>query len=135
MIYGGNGFWALEVKNTATVRPQDLRGLKSFRHDYPECEAALLYRGTERLRIDGIWCLPGEEFLRQLRPSAGLFDQLPWRDHGRRVVGGSEVRPAQAISTRRRVSMPRRKASAGKYSSTAWMPRWSSGLTVKGEKP
>ena len=37
----------------------------------------LLYRGTERLRIDGIWCLPGEEFLRQLRPSRGLFDQLP----------------------------------------------------------
>ena len=77
ILYGGDGFWALEVKNTTRIRPQDLRGLRSFRDDYPECTAALLYRGTERLRIDGIWCLPGEEFLRQLRPSRGLFDQLP----------------------------------------------------------
>jgi predicted AAA+ superfamily ATPase len=77
VLYGGDGFWALEVKNSARVRPQDLRGLRSFRRDYPECAAALLYRGTERLRIDDIWCLPGEEFLRQLRPSQGLFDQLP----------------------------------------------------------
>ncbi|MCP4654262.1 MAG: hypothetical protein GY856_02465 [bacterium] len=36
----------------------------TFREDYPECEALLVYRGAQRLRIDGIWCLPGEEFLR-----------------------------------------------------------------------
>ena len=77
VVYGGDGFWALEVKNTARVRPQDLRGLRSFRDDYPECTAALLYRGTERLLVDGIWCLPGEEFLRQLRPARGLLDQVP----------------------------------------------------------
>ena len=85
IVYGGDGFWALEVKNTARIRPRDLRGLKSFRDDYPECETALLYRGTERLQIDGILCLPGEEFLRQLRPSRGLFD----RRGGRRPGGGS----------------------------------------------
>jgi hypothetical protein len=28
----------------------------------------LLYRGTERLRIGEVWCLPVEEFLRDLRP-------------------------------------------------------------------
>ncbi len=76
IVYGGDGFWALEVKNTARVRPRDLRGLKSCRDDYPECTAALLDRGTERRRIDGIWCLPGEAFLRQLRPSRGLLDEL-----------------------------------------------------------
>ncbi len=80
ILYGGDGFWALEVKNTTKVRPKDLRALRSFRDDYPECEAALLYRGTKRLRIDGIWCLPGEEFLRRLRPYKGLFDQLPDTD-------------------------------------------------------
>ena len=73
VVYGSDGFWAIEVKNSAKVRPLDLRGLRSFRHDYPECSAMLLYRGTERLRIDGIWCLPGEEFLRGLRPSRQLF--------------------------------------------------------------
>ena len=75
VVYGGDGFWAIEVKNTARVRPKDLRGLKAFRADYPECTAALLYRGAERLRIDGVWCLPGEEFLRQLRPAQGLIEQ------------------------------------------------------------
>jgi predicted AAA+ superfamily ATPase len=76
VVYGSDGFWAVEVKNSTKVRPQDLRGLRSFRHDYPECAAMLLYRGTERLRIDGIWCLPGEEFLRGLRPSRRLFGQV-----------------------------------------------------------
>jgi predicted AAA+ superfamily ATPase len=77
VIYGGDGFWALEVKNTTKVRPRDLRSLRSFRDDYPECTAALIYRGTERLLIDDVWCLPGEEFLRQLRPSERLLGQLP----------------------------------------------------------
>lgn len=74
IVYGRGGFWALEVKNTARIRPRDLRGLKSFAAEYPESTAVLLYRGSERLVVDGIWCLPGEEFLRQLRPSQPLFD-------------------------------------------------------------
>jgi hypothetical protein len=72
VIYGGGGFWAVEVKNTTRVRPQDLRALRAFREEYPECEALLIYRGAERLRIDGIWCLPGEAFLRSLRPDREL---------------------------------------------------------------
>ncbi|MCP4661696.1 MAG: ATP-binding protein [bacterium] len=76
VVYGGDGFWALEVKNTGRIRPEDLRGLRGFMADYPECEALLLYRGRDRLKIDGIWCLPGEEFLRRLKPSAGLTDGL-----------------------------------------------------------
>lgn len=68
VLYGEAGFWAIEVKNTSQVRPKDLKSLRAFREDYPEAETLLVYRGSERLRIDGIWCLPGEEFLRQLRP-------------------------------------------------------------------
>jgi len=75
VVYGGGGFWAVEVKNTVRVRPQDLRSLRAFREDYPESEALLVYRGAERLRIDGIWCLPGEEFLRELRPERGLVSE------------------------------------------------------------
>jgi len=77
VVYGGGGFWALEVKNSKRIRPRDLSGLKAFAGDYPECTAALLYRGTERLLIDGIQCLPGEEFLRRLHPSRPLLDSPP----------------------------------------------------------
>lgn len=60
--YAGGGFWVLEVENSRRVRRQDPSGLTAFVSDYPECTAALLYRGSERLAIDGIQCLPGQEF-------------------------------------------------------------------------
>ena len=72
VIYGPGGFWAIEVKNTATVRTRDLRSLKSFREDYPEVEALLLYRGDERLRVDDILCIPVQEFLARLLPGGAL---------------------------------------------------------------
>jgi predicted AAA+ superfamily ATPase len=68
IVYGDAGFWAVEVKNTTRVRPEDLGGLKSFAADYPECEPLLLYRGRERLKIERIHCLPVDEFLRDLTP-------------------------------------------------------------------
>lgn len=73
VIYGEQGLCALEVKNTPKVQTSDLRGLRTFRQDYPEAQAALLHRGDERLRINGIWCLPVEGFLRELRPNRELL--------------------------------------------------------------
>ena len=72
VVYGRHEFVALEVKNAARVQGADLRGLRAFMEDYPEARPALLYRGRERLKIDGIWCLPVEEFLRNLRPGRRL---------------------------------------------------------------
>ena len=57
MVYGADGFWAFEVKNTARVRSQDLHALQSFVSDYPECQPVLLY-------------------LRQMHPAYGLIDWL-----------------------------------------------------------
>jgi len=74
VVYGEAGFWAIEVKNTARVRPEDLRGLKSFAADYPECRTLLLYRGRDRLRIDNLLCMPVEEFLCSLYPNRGLIE-------------------------------------------------------------
>ena len=74
ILYGEGGFWAVEVKNTATVRSQDLRALQSFHEDYPEGERIFVYRGDQRLLIDGILCVPAEEFLVGLRPGRGLID-------------------------------------------------------------
>lgn len=70
VVYGAGGLHAIEVKNSATVRPEDLRGLKAFGEDYPEANRLLLYRGAERLLRDGILCLPVSDFLKNLRPEA-----------------------------------------------------------------
>jgi predicted AAA+ superfamily ATPase len=72
VLYGRDGFWALEVKNRARVFPGDLRGLQAFREDYPMARTALLYRGRARLKVGGILCLPCEEFLAGLRPGKEL---------------------------------------------------------------
>jgi uncharacterized protein len=68
VVYGPNGFWAVEVKQAATVRREDVRALRAFRDDYPECEPLLLYRGADRLVVNGVRCMPVHEFLVGLRP-------------------------------------------------------------------
>lgn len=68
VVYGAEVFWALEVKNTAKVRPEDLRSLRSFKAEYPQSEAFLLYRGKERLKKDNVLCVPCDEFLLSLNP-------------------------------------------------------------------
>lgn len=73
VVYGESGLQAFEVKNAGRVYSSDLRALRAFRKDYPEAETAVLYRGRERLRIDGTWCLPVEEFLRGIVPDRGLL--------------------------------------------------------------
>jgi predicted AAA+ superfamily ATPase len=72
VIHGNAGFWAMEVQNSARVRPADLRSLETFAVDYPECTPILLYRGDDRLRIGEVLCVPVEEFLRNLRPDRSL---------------------------------------------------------------
>ncbi|MFC1763113.1 ATP-binding protein [Planctomycetota bacterium] len=68
VLYGQDSFYAIEVKNTGVVRPADLKSLRSFGVDYPEAQRILLYRGKDRLLIDGIHCLPCPLFLKQLHP-------------------------------------------------------------------
>jgi predicted AAA+ superfamily ATPase len=67
VLYGPDGFWAIEVKNVRRVDPADVRALKAFRGDYREAEALLLYRGDDRrLVVDGVRCVPCKEFLQGL---------------------------------------------------------------------
>lgn len=68
VLYGQDVFRAIEVKNSADVRPSDLRGLRAFKDDYPECQALLLYRGSRRVRKGDLLCMPVEEFLEALEP-------------------------------------------------------------------
>ncbi len=76
VVYGADGFWAIEVKNTRTVRPSDVRALVAFVDDYPESEPLLLYRGLDRLSIRGVRVVPVGDFLAQLRPQRALTEGL-----------------------------------------------------------
>lgn len=72
VVYGGAGFWAIEVKNTSRVRPEDLRGLEAFAIDYPQAQLLLLHRGRIRERRGPIWIVPVDEFLNDLNPTRAL---------------------------------------------------------------
>jgi len=59
----------VEIKNAKQIHPKSLRSLKTFLSDYPEADAILLYRGTEKLIVDEILCWPVDDFLLQLKPN------------------------------------------------------------------
>ncbi len=76
IVYGPDAFLAVEVKSSRRVASKDVRPLKAFLEDYPQAQACLLYGGRERLRLDGIRCIPCGEFLSRLKPDAAVSDLL-----------------------------------------------------------
>ena len=70
VVYGATGLYAVEVKNSRQVRPEDLRALRTFGEDYPQSRRYLLYRGRDRLVRDEVLCIPCEEFLASLQPGS-----------------------------------------------------------------
>lgn len=76
VVYGARGFWAIEVKNAARPRSADVRALREFATDYPECRPVLLHRGTDSLEVAGIPCVPVEKFLPSIRPDRDLLDGI-----------------------------------------------------------
>jgi predicted AAA+ superfamily ATPase len=75
IVYGDTQFWAIEVKHSNKVTTQDTKSLEAFLNDYPEAQAILLYRGTDRLKINRVLCVPCDEFLKQLRPNQPVWLQ------------------------------------------------------------
>ncbi len=73
VVYGPETFCAIEVKNTARLRPADLRPLRTFGADYPEASRLLLYRGSERLVRGGVHVEPCARFLSRIRPNRPLL--------------------------------------------------------------
>lgn len=71
IVYGENGFWAIEVKNGESISPKDLHGLEAFRDEYPEATPLFIYRGPKTMQ-KGILCLPCDEFLLSIHPSTPL---------------------------------------------------------------
>ena len=74
IVYGQDAFYAIEVKSAKTVHPGDIKGLLSFKEDYPQSTVIMLYRGKERLRIKDVLCLPCERFFAALDPKKPFQD-------------------------------------------------------------
>lgn len=70
VVYGEDTFLAIEVKRFRKVSRKDVRPLLAFLEDCPQVKACLLYGGKERLKVNGVLCLPCEEFLRGLVPDS-----------------------------------------------------------------
>ncbi len=70
ILYGPDRVWAIEVKNSDRLSPNDFKGLQAFKADYPEAVCLLLYRGQDRYKKGEIVCTPCTQFLRDLRPEA-----------------------------------------------------------------
>ena len=72
IIYGRDVFTAIEVKSTARIRPEDLKGIKAFLSEYPEARGMVLYRGSDRMKVGDVLCVPCEDFLRGLVPGTNM---------------------------------------------------------------
>lgn len=118
VVYGPAGFWAIEVKSTGRVRPQDLKSLSAFSEEYPEAVPVLLYRGEERLRIGRTWCLPVEAFLRQIVPGRPLWSE-GYEATAPRGTGLAEPAGGWEGSERVAKAVVRRKRSGGGESRSA----------------
>ncbi len=73
VVYGEDGLFAFEVKNSAKIYPESLRALEAFKQDYPEAECTCLYRGVERAKKGNVLCLPCGEFLAGIKPEGLLL--------------------------------------------------------------
>jgi uncharacterized protein len=75
ILYGELGLWAIEVKNSTTIQPRDIRALKNFYEDYPEAQLVLVYRGKERMLKGNVLCVPCDEFLQKIVPNQVIFER------------------------------------------------------------
>lgn len=64
VLYGERGVFAIEVKSSDRIRPDDLNGLNEFLKDYPMAKGFLLYAGTRKQYFGKVLALPIEEFFR-----------------------------------------------------------------------
>ena len=72
IIYGPRGFWAIEVKRSPNLGPDDIRALLAFKDEYPEAQCFFVAPCKRRENYRGFPVIPIEEFLRNIAP-----DNLP----------------------------------------------------------
>ena len=72
VIYGPRGFWAIEVKRSPNLGPDDVRGLSAFKEEYPEATCFFVVPSKRRETYRGFPVLPLEEFLLGITPEHSL---------------------------------------------------------------
>ncbi len=75
VIYGPKGFWAIEVKRSPHLGPDDIRAMSAFKEEYPEANCFFLVPTQRAETYRGFPVLPLEEFLLHLSPEKGLFEK------------------------------------------------------------
>jgi predicted AAA+ superfamily ATPase len=68
VVYGPRGFWAIEVKRSPHLGPDDIRGLSAFKEEYPEAECCIVTHVKRRENYRGFPVIPFEEFLLGISP-------------------------------------------------------------------
>ena len=63
VLYGEKGILAFEIKRSAKIRKDYLKGLKAFLADYPMAKAYLIYGGAKRMREGKIEIIPFKDCL------------------------------------------------------------------------
>jgi len=66
ILYGPNGFMAIEVKLSKNLSSKDFNGLRHFKEDYPEVRLYLIYGGNRKEKHGDILVLPIRDFLNEL---------------------------------------------------------------------
>ena len=74
IVYGPRGFWAIEVKRSPHLGPDDARALLAFKEEYPEATCFFVTPTKHKEMYRGIPVIPVEEFLLHIRPEALLFN-------------------------------------------------------------
>lgn|GEM_PF-1057504 len=75
VVYGPQGFWAIEVKRSTTLGPDDIKGLVAFKEEYPEATCFLLAPISRPEQYRGLTILPLENFLLHLDPLKGVLGE------------------------------------------------------------
>lgn len=73
VIYGPRGFWAIEVKRSSNLGPDDVRALQAFKEEYPEAHCLIVAPGKREEVYRGFSIIPMDQFLLNMTP-----DRLIW---------------------------------------------------------
>ena len=75
IIYGPKGFWAIEVKRSPNLGPDDARSLSAFKEEYPEAECLFVTLGKREEVYRGFPVIPVEEFLLKITPESPILSK------------------------------------------------------------
>jgi uncharacterized protein len=73
VVYGPRGFWAIEVKRSFNLGPDDVKAMIAFKEEYPEAQCFFVAPGKRRENYRGFPIIPMDDFLRHLAPENLIY--------------------------------------------------------------